>query len=343
MKRLSWKNPPIVTVVSGTEPFMRSRVLLGAKAGANMTGRTVDRVDGKDSTAVATLLAESGGFFDSGGKLLIVDNPEKLDAGIVLDHIEEGDDETVIVLHCAGAPKGAVEKILPKIPKQAHLKFDAPPPWKAQEHAIAFCVSEAKRYGCKLDSKVAATLIVLVGASLAILATEIEKLCRYAKAKGSTTPSVDHLAATAVRLTEADRFTVSSALARRDPRSLMRALATVERSTAGDPTLPVCGIVAKIATGWLHAALVRESGVNDPEDIASTVGIHPFRFKKEVLPVLARWPSRDLLALLRGVAKSQRAVRSGDVSPWVGLLCALENACRTHPDGVRDRRLIPRS
>ena len=146
-----WRNPPPVVVLSGSEDFLRMRELREAVRVAEESGRTVEHVAGRDRAEISRILSSTGVFFQE-DVLAIVDEPEKVNVELVVNHHESGDNSTVLVLHQEGAikAKSNLSQIAKQLPDRLVARFEKPKPWEEVDRAVAFCVRESSRRGTSI-------------------------------------------------------------------------------------------------------------------------------------------------------------------------------------------------
>lgn len=331
-----WKDPPPVVVLSGDEDFLRVRELREAVAVADEMGRSVEYVDGDDREELSRVLSSSGVFFQE-EILVVIENAEKVDDELVLRHHEGGDSTVTVLLHQKGVikKKSGLSKVVQGLPKNLVAKFEKPKPWEEGERAVKFCMQEARKRGVSLPELLANALVKNVGLDLGILTFEVDKLARFTKIEGVQEVQVGHLRQTVGAFSELGPKPVVEALERFSPKGASEALANMRRTHAGNlggAALRACAFVSRSATKWLHVAALHDEGAG-PDEISSRTGLHPFVLRKTLLPVAKRWGQGRLVTLLKSLARVERSVRSGHVSPWVQLECAvLDSMTETKKD-----------
>ncbi len=144
----------------------------------------------------------------------------------------------------------------------------------ATEDALTEAQSLARRSGLRLDSSALGLLVEALGADMARIATEIEKLALYA---GSRELSADDIAALAPEARATTIFALVGALGRRDR---TRALEILDILTREGEYLPLA--LTFLSTQFRMALAAREAGLRSPHQIQS-------HFTKMGLPV---WSSR---------------------------------------------------
>jgi DNA polymerase III delta subunit len=313
-------------ILSGSEDFLRLRELREAISVAEKSGRVVEYAHGADRGEISRVLSSTGVFFDQ-DVLLIVEEPDKIDVDLMLRHHEAGDSSVAVVLHQKGSVKvrSNLSRVAAALPDRLVARFERPKPWEEVDRAVKFCVREASRLNMKLSSQLATVVVRGVGSDLGVLAFEIEKLALLLRSGGESEATILHVGRTVGALGGLGPKPVVEALGRRDAAATGRALSGVRRAHAGHAggaVLRVCAFVVPTATQWLHvASLTRDGLVLD--QIAERVGVHPFVLRKNLFPAARRWGQVRLTSLLRSLAQVRRSVRSGHVSPWIELECAL--------------------
>lgn len=326
-----WKKPPPVVVLSGTHEYLRVRELREAMAIAEEQGREIEHVQGDDREEISRILSSTGVFFRE-DVLVVIENPEKVDPDLVIRHHESEDNAVVLVLHHNGnfKPKSPLGKIVKVLPDRFVAKFEKPKPWEEDEHATQFCIAEARKQRLEIEDRLAAAIVQNVGTDLGMLAFEIQKITLLLAHEGETRVTPEHVKKTLAAFGELGPRPVVAALERRDSQAAGRALSNMRRTHAGNlggATLRACAFVGGSARSWLHVAALHEKG-STQEEISSRVGVHPFVIRKTFLPVARRWGKARLISLVKAIAVVERSVRSGHVSPWVQLECALFSSLR---------------
>jgi len=333
----SWTNPPPVLVLAGTVEFLRVRELKKAIAAADRTKRQVQYVAGADRDELSSILSSTGIFF-TGKNLVVVEDPEKVDTDLVWAHHERGENATSLVIHCEGSikAKGALAKLVKKLPPENVAKFAAVKPWEQDQQAVDFLAAEARSRKLKLDLRLAAGMVQNIGTDFGILSFEMDKIAMLISAEGGAKEiSAEHVKAVIAGFSELGAMPVVDALGRRDRKGLSRALSNMRRTHSGHPsgaTLKACGLLSHNVTTWLHVASLLSQGANTDE-IAERIKLHPFVVRKNILPVARRWSEGSLVELLNAIAAVERGVRLGHVNPWVEFECALFYAVEERAHG----------
>jgi len=321
-----WRNPPPVVVLSGSHEYLRSREVHEAVSVADAVGRSVEYLKGTDRDEITQTVSSTGIFFKE-EVLVVVDDPENIDAELVINHHESADNTTVLLLHQKGAIKAKTNlaKIVKALPDRFVAKFEKPKPWEEAEHAANFCAKEARKFGIRLDVPLAMAIVQNAGVDLGVLSWEARKLAYLLGSKGETVVKAEHIKQTIASFAELGPKPVVEALEKRDLSATSRALSNMRRTHAGNlggATLLACAWIGRSATSWLHVAALNDEGYKVGE-ISSRTGEHEFKVRNIYLPIARRWGKGRLTSLVKSIAQVQRSVRGGHVNPWVELECAL--------------------
>lgn len=324
-KRYSgWKNPPPVSLISGSEDFLCRRVLNLAIKTAEANGRRVefasDQEGVQDALSSAVLFSEP--------MLLVVTDPASLDEDLVKGH----DDNTVaLVLYMeTDAPKG-MKSVVEAVPKPYRFQFAKPPPYKAAENAIKFAVEEATKHGKVMPEPLAKALVEKVGSDLGVLSYEVLKVSTLLDARGwGSDIKPEHILQTMMLTGEANIGAIVDAVGAGSVRKTLRALTQVREnwSQGNDPTLAVVAWLGNRATSWLHVAALDEQGADEKEGAARS-GLNPYVYTRFTLPVARRWGKARLITLLRHLSQVEASVKQGKIDPWTLLECSLIRSVRS--------------
>jgi len=321
-----WRRPPPVVVLSGSHDYLRQREVREAITVADLSGRSVEYVKGTDRDEISRTISSTGVFFQEEA-LMVVTEPDEIDAEMVLRHHESGDNSTVLLLVQKGPvkPKTNLSIVCKQLPDRFVAKFEKPKPWEEAEHAARFCVNEARQLKIRLDEPLAMALVQNSSMDLGVLAFEVRKLAYLLGSHGETEVTAQHIKQTIASFSELGPKPVVEGLEKRDVARTSRALANMRRTHAGHlggTTMLACAWIGRSAASWLHVSALHEEGYK-PDEISSRTGLHEFLLRKTFLPVARRWGKGRLTSLLKSIAGVERSVKSGHINPWVELECAI--------------------
>lgn len=309
-------------ILSGSEHYLRRRQLDLALRTAYAKQWDVVFVSGAESDAVKGSLAEPG-FMAAQSSLVVVDNPEKLETDIVEAHVKDKQSSVMLLLHHVGKPRaGSAFATLAKKYAKRHKTFESPPLYKQQEYAVDFCVEEAKQQGIGFDRRLANALVTLAGTDLGVLHYEVFKICILAQEEG-----FDQITATTLKdgmasLSEASAFQLLEALEQKNIKKVCATLERIKNTYSGDPTIRLCGFLWKFVLQWLVVADLRQRGVSD-KDTSDQMGVTLWFYRNRLFPPAKVWGSGSLKKMAIGLAGTERAVKSGVISPWNVFVCML--------------------
>ena len=324
---MSWLTPPPVIVVSGAEAHLRRSEIKKALLGAKKKNRRVDYLDGADPSALSSVLAATSPLFKH-ETLAILTNPEKAPIEVLLKHAAQKSSRVTLVLHVEGEikKKSPLTKLVDKLDKKFHIQFKSPPTWKREEWCAGILVKTARDlFELSLDAKIAQALVQAAGTNLGVLSFELQKAALLAQHEQSSEIKADHVKQTLSRLVETDAIPIVDALADQHSARLSKAMAVLKKTHGSDPTIKVVALISRNVVQWLHAAgLLKQKAT--VEEIAQRVGLPPFICKTKTVPIAKRWGDERLASVLTSLARVERAVKSGQVSPWLQLEAALLRA-----------------
>lgn len=314
-----------VLLVSGADAYRRRKRLGRLLQGLQSQGWRVSEVEATDSLRLSQLLTGSSLF--RAKTLILVNNPDKINAELVVRQQNSPAQNVVLLLHQDGEAKGAFKALLKRIPDSAQQYFPKPTLWKQDEDAISLCQVEMRERGKTISKELSEQIVGFVGSSdLGFLAFEMFKLSVLLDAYEEKEVKPSHVASTVTLLEEASVFPILDALGTGNLRKLQAALGRVEKTTSGDPTIKVVRMLAPTLGKWAAAVALDEKKV-PPDEAAILMNHNAWYHQNKVLPPARRWGSRRLLALLGSLAEAERQVFQGTISPWIGLESRMVRAC----------------
>lgn len=314
-----------------------------------MTQRRVIQIEGENETALQDAL--SGGFLFTETSLVVIetgisrpvraskkskkaekpesevaDTWETIVPRLLLEHSKEGSNDIAVLVHHADdvVPDSMVGKIVAGIPKTQHLTYPAPKTWDMKKYAISFLQAEIKRHGKTMPEVLVEGVVQQVGTDIGLLALEVLKISTLLDWDGRTEVTRADLVGMLATFGLKDQDALRDAIGLKDERRVISALSKIRNGAEGDMFAKISASMSRSIVQWLYAAALRESGVPDDE-AAVQVGLHPYPYKKDVLPPAIRWGRKALVDLLRAVTSV--AVRKGFANPWVALEGVLILAC----------------
>jgi DNA polymerase III delta subunit len=311
-----------VCIISGNEPFLRRRFRDGYIEAMGEQGWSLDWADADVPGQLAESLG-AGMFMDETKTLVVVLNPHKGDLALYETHSKEKDPDTILALYFEGKPKGNTKwgKFV-KAHSKTHRGFERPKDWDLPAYATQFVAEEVLEFGKRFGHpSLPGAIVEKVGTDLGVLHFELSKMVMLAD---SDVITVSNVKGAVAALSEVSIQPVINALARRDKKKLIKALERLKSTSRTDPTMGICRIVGGRAMQWFQAANL---SALPPGAAAEELGINPWHFKNNILPVARKWGQPDLIRLIKALALSERAILGGHVSPWIGLFTRLLVVC----------------
>jgi len=322
------KFPPL-TVVSGGQDLLRRRFVAEVVSVQRAAGWDIIEVDGVLPGVVRE--AVNGDMFNPRETLAVVLSPESADLELLERHHTSQGALTTLLLHIEGEPDGRTKfgKAVKTIWASVHKNFPLPTEWKAPQVAIEFVQAEATRQGFQMPVALAQALMERSGTDLGVLAFEMQKILILAKLAGVTVVDVFHVKGGMAPIAEASVMPIVEALARQQPKKLLKALNAFYRTSRDDRsdlTIRISRLLASSITKWLQILSLDSM---PPKAIAEELGVHPGFLENKLLPAARRWGKQGTIRLIADLAASERAVLNGAIDPWVVLTSRLLAACGT--------------
>lgn len=323
---------PPLQVLYGDCEFLRLRYADTLRSAALEAGWAVHDVPEGDSARLGSLLL--GGFLDdrrvvfvSGGPVKTGKkssgawSPEVVDALAEHAAVTVGVQCSVVVVQDAGLTSGtlggALTSKLPKLPKK---DFPSPKPWEAVKFASNFFEAELMAYKVTHPSNLPGLVVARVGTDLGVLSFEALKVSALATYLDKTSVSHSEVLSVLSGYGDVDVEAVKEAVVRRDVATTSRLIQNAQLGGASESPAKIVAVLSASAQRWLHASVLSSSRATE-EEAAAAVGVHPYTYRKDVLPVISSWSKSELLDLLE--CASQAHPRRGRVNPWVYLESSL--------------------
>ncbi len=323
MKR-GWDKPYPVMLVGGTDTFMVERELSRARQACVSTGRRYLDVDDLTAAEVSDMVSPS--MFVTERLLVVV--PAKVVAGGVLESIKSHHAEFAKAadVDVSFVVQGSHKDLAAVIGNGRVLSWEAPKPWQEREVAVKFLQAEVARLGATISEELATLMVRSAGTDRWLLTQEALKLVTYMQAVGREGMVAVREDAAAVTAPFAGGVVedMVAAVAAGDRQRVCKAVTALSE---GESPIAVCAAISSAASRWLYAASALSAGGVSDEDVASRLGQHVFVFRQNTLPHAKRWGPKSLTKLIKGLARVERSVKSGRISPWVTLESVLLEHC----------------
>lgn len=323
------KSSSSVLAITGGQEVFRKRFLGNTVKHLVATGFRIEYADAAQKGDLTSAMTQGGSIFDSGDQkiAIIVSNPEKADLNLLKEHFASGDSDVVLILDYPGEPRGNTRfGIFLKTLGKFHSNHPLPSVWQADEVASKFCVDEAKNRGKTLDPSLAASLVKTVGTDIGFLTFEILKISMLASIEGSDVILESHIKDSMAVLTEASVAPLMKALAARNRYFLAKSLFRIRKTSRGDPTMRISGLIWSSVSKWLAISELMSQGVS-ASDGAARLKINPWYYEKKLVPQVQLWPRSDVVKLIKVLSGAERTVMTGGIDPWAVLVAGLLGVC----------------
>jgi DNA polymerase III delta subunit len=294
----------------GVEPLFLDRDLERAR---KWDGRTVVLVDGDDLTDVELVGICETRSMDDTLRVVIVDEANKIKGDKALkQYIDEKnpkDDTTVLVAIIRSEKCPAVWAQAAKKGKLLeHKKLKT---WDNNNEVVKWVETEARRIGITLDKGVADAFFFLLGSNLYRIASELQKLSILV---GKEKATMEHLKLVISPAQTATPYQVAEAAADKNPRQAMNWLSTVYKNMGDDADVPIAYALMKRVEQLIVVRSLLDRGISE-DDIAASIGMHPFKFKNSLLLQARKHLLRDLIRSMGRLCRLDANVKGQSSSP----------------------------
>lgn len=325
---ISWKNPPPVVVIGGTEDFLVRREIKSALLTAQTSGLRTEYAS--TDSDVVDILTAAGTF---GDPCLIHVNIKDIEPETVKELKANPIDRTGLLLECEGEISSKKYPILDGI-HGAFIREHKRPEKQGErvKLGVRFLMHECSTLlGNKeaLSEKLAEAIVKVVGVELGVLAFEALKFCSYAKHHELTEITSAIVMSLLRQSDDLDLESLRLALKTRDPGKLALSLYRIkQKSGSTDPTMLLLrgrGGPADLAFQWLLVKKLKTSGKTTTE-ISSRTGISEWILKQDIIPTIQNWSEQKIKKLLFDLSDCERSIFIGGPSPWIACETALLNS-----------------
>ena len=249
------------------------------------------------------------GSMDGGKRLVIVDEANKVKGDKALKAYIAGKDphdDTIVLVAILRSEK------CPEVWSQAakkgrlfeHKKLKT---WGENNEVVRWIDGEARRLGLVFDEGISALLFQLVGADLYRLSGELTKLHTLLGKGGKV--GVEQVKLVVAPSPSAEPYQVAEAAFAKDRKKAMNLLSTVYRTMGEEAHVPITySMIKQVEKITLARSLVDKGMAED--EIAATIGMHPWRCKTQFLPIVQKHPMKSLVGHMVRLKKLDVDVKS---------------------------------
>ncbi len=295
-----------VVVSFGEEPFLLDRDLNSFRDQKNYAVTTLDgsSSDVSESTIISaceTYQIDYDDPFNIQPRVVVLDNGHKIKPDKHFKtHVEKRDPKDVssvlaVVIRAATVP-AFWTKLGSRVTLIEHQKLKT---WDNNNEVVKWIIEEAERLKLNLSPQIAKAMFQVDGDDLYRLSSELGKLKLLV---GKSAVTIDHLKLVMTPTSTVESWDVSEAAFLRNPKKALFLLSELYRYAAEDPSLMLLGSLIKGVERLFIARSMMDKGAT-PDDAAAGLGMHPYRFKKSLLPQVERQTVTRLVKAMQNLCK----------------------------------------
>lgn len=211
--------------------------------------------------------------------------------------LRDNEDSITVMVCLPGVSAKKLPEWVSSLPKKRLRLHESPKPWEVQDRVATYVMAEGNALGLEISPVLAHAMVKLIGPERVVLRQELRRISvalRSSK-KEMKTLTGDHVRDMSHGLGAPEQGDdVAAAMISKDPKKVS---VSISRALAQDPStggiLRIVAFLRTVVRKWLLASLWREKGVSG-EEVAEKVGMHPYRYKLQVIPALLVWNTSKL-------------------------------------------------
>jgi len=321
----SWKNPPAIAVIGGTQDYLRRREIANAIRVSASNGADISYVSSKGE--ISSIIAQCAVFSTPH---LIIASPDLITESLRDSH---NSSPPCILVHIQGKLNPKKHPWLDEMLSSHIMEHVKPTNRKGEQKlAIKFAQAEARlQMGAKrkaIDPRLAEALVSAVGSDLGVVAFEISKAAALARRMGKEEIGIAQIQKTIRPGSFTDLGPLREALKVRDSAEVASSLVRIRKAASGDPVMLLLrarGGPGDLSLSWLQVATLLSRGKSE-EEISGRLGM-PKWIVRDLIPTARSWGVSRLRKLVADLAHVERSMLSGAPAPWVSCEAALLQAC----------------
>lgn len=320
-----------VVLIQGTEEFLVLRRIRDIARDHQERGYEVRHFDGSDPSQVSEMESVTGvSLFGAPAKVLaVVSNPHKLDIDWVEDLSENPKEDFSAILHVKGTLAKSTrlyKKVGASLKKRGLvLTLDQPAKHKIEDYAISFLQNElATEHGKRIEESLAKAIVRRAGSDLGVLSFEAWKL---AQLEETDKVSIETVRGAVSTLAKVEINSLIDAIKTRKAERVLKVMERMRETWNTDPTMAICGMLTPVLFRWAKALAFQKMDI-PPNGAAEIMGANPWYWENIVLSEARKIGFRRIRKMISTISETQKATRSGRLSPWIiletGFISALE-------------------
>lgn len=294
---------PLV-VSFGEEPFLLDRDLNYFYDQSNYVVTRLDGFSVNEAVVVSSCETYQIDYDDPTNiqpRVIVLDNGHKIKPDKYLkSYLDSRDVDDVssvlaVVIRSASVPTFWT-KFGSKVTFIEHKKLKT---WDDKNEVVAWIVEEAKRIRLDLSLQIAKVMFQVDGDDLYRLSSELGKLKLLV---GKSQVTVEHLKLVMTPTSNVESWDVAESAFLREPKRALSRLSDLYRYSSEDPSLMILGALIKGVERIFVARSLMDKGAT-PDDAAASIGMHPYRFRKSLLPQVERQSVPRLVRAMQNLCK----------------------------------------
>lgn len=305
--------PPFV-ISYGGENFFLDRDLLKAR---QYPDRDITEFDGAEVSDYEVLSVLESNHIEGRKQVLIIDNANKIKDSKGLKAYIEGkapSDDYIVLVAIVRSEK--LPSLWQSVGKKGriieHKKLKT---YDTNNEVLEWLPKEATRLGFTLSKEMAEAIYGYVGSDLYQLANELGKLAILVDGGAVT---IEHLRLVLSKTVSSEPFKVAEAVAEKDTKRALTAVSLLYEHEGDEVAIPITYALMKSTEKLLLARSMLDRGAKD-EDIAASVGMHPWRCKTFFIPQVRKHTFQSLRTAMKRLSKLDAHVKTSDKSRRTAL------------------------
>jgi DNA polymerase III delta subunit len=293
-----------VVVSFGEEPFLLDRDLNSFRDQKNYSVTRLDGASVKEASIVSACETYEIDYDDPTNiqpRVVVLDNGHKIKPDKYLKSYLEGRDGNdvssvlAVVIRAAAVP-AFWTKLGSKVTLIEHKKFKT---WDDRNEVVGWVVEESKRIRLDLSVQLAKAMFQADGDDLYRLSSELGKLKLLV---GKAPVTVEHLRLVMTPSSSVESWDVAEAAFMRSPKKALYLLSELYKYASEEPSLMILGALTKGVERLFVARSMMDKGAA-PDEAAAGLGMHPYRFKKSLLPQVEKQTVTRLVKAMQNLCK----------------------------------------
>jgi DNA polymerase-3 subunit delta len=288
-----------VVVSFGDEGFFLDRDLESFR---KQSDRVVICVDGEELSGDYELVSIcETRTLDVKPRVIVVDNAQKVKPEKALKaYVEKLTPKDLFVVLALVVRDGKLPAFWSKLGDKATLQERKKLKTFETNNEVVKWIEEIRRQGLKGDSRIANVVYMGTGPDLYRITNEIQKLKLLVGAGNTVT--VEHLQSILTIGATTDVWQVIDAAANKDRKKAANLLSSLYKYASDDPSILLAYSLMKQAERMFVASVMLGRGSSE-EEVATRIGMHPWRCKTFFIPMVRKHTAGSLARMMKELCK----------------------------------------